>query len=141
MSDSLMGIFTAAAVIHVTTRAQLIADGDLIDVTTTAREAGFRVPVAVSRAVWAECVAWSADDNRRKRACQDETGRLWDVVFMAAMAARRRGANDGSGRLYQLHVVRREGRGHMPRPTTLKLMSGPGDDAEHVITILMPDED
>ncbi|PXV79112.1 DUF6573 family protein [Nitrosomonas eutropha] len=44
--------FQASDVIHTHTRAQLIEDGDLIDVSETAREAGFMVPVAITRAVW-----------------------------------------------------------------------------------------
>ena len=39
------------------TRKQAIADGVLIDVTETASEAGFRIPVALTRAVWADYVA------------------------------------------------------------------------------------
>ena len=34
------------------TRAQAIEDGILVDVSETAREAGFRIPVAVTRTVW-----------------------------------------------------------------------------------------
>lgn len=40
-----------------------IADGTLIDVTTEARDAGFKVPVAVTAAVWAEVVAWTNEDR------------------------------------------------------------------------------
>ena len=52
--------------------AQAIADGVLIDATELAKEAGFRIPVAVTAGVWAECVAVPAGV-----ADQDETGRLW----------------------------------------------------------------
>ena len=34
------------------TRAQAIEDGFLVDVSDTAREAGFGIPVAVTRSVW-----------------------------------------------------------------------------------------
>ncbi len=34
------------------TRAQAIEDGILVDVSETAREAGFTIPVAVTRTVW-----------------------------------------------------------------------------------------
>ena len=71
--------------IHAYTRADALADGSLVDVTTVAREAGFTVPVAVTRAVWLDCVAWADDGG----ACQDEAGRLWDVLWMARFAARR----------------------------------------------------
>ena len=44
-------------VIYAYTRAQAIADGVLVDVSKLAREAGFKIPVAVTAGVWAECVA------------------------------------------------------------------------------------
>lgn len=57
------------------TRAQALADGVLVDVSDIAREAGFRVPVALTRTAWEDCVAWSAEDSRRQ-VHQDESGRL-----------------------------------------------------------------
>ena len=63
------------------TRRQAIADGVLVDVSTLAKEAGFRFPVAVTAAVWAECV--TVPDGV---AGQDETGRLWDVLNMLRFA-------------------------------------------------------
>ncbi|MGF6641283.1 DUF6573 family protein [Paraburkholderia sp. MM6662-R1] len=116
------------------TRAQAIADGVLVDVSALAREAGFRIPVAVISAVWADCVAWTDADSER-----GESGRLWDVLWMGALAAKRA---RGAQRIpFELHRVPRGGRGTRPRPVTLNLHLGPGDDAEPVITILMPEED
>jgi len=74
-------------VISTYTRAQAIDDGVLIDAGAMAREAGFKWPVALTSAVWADCAAWSEDDNRQQ-AYQDESGRLWDVLFMASHAIR-----------------------------------------------------
>ena len=36
---------------------EALEDGVLVDVTKTAKEAGFRIPVAITRATWAEDVA------------------------------------------------------------------------------------
>ena len=69
-------------VIYRYTRAQAIEDGVLVDVSETAREAGFRWPVAMTSAAWADCVAWSEEDNQRQ-VNQDESGRLWDVLWSA----------------------------------------------------------
>lgn len=125
-------------IIHQVTRGDLLADGSLIDVTETARGAGFRVPVAVTVSAWADCVAWADEDNTRKGTIQDEAGRLWDVVWVASRAARRA---DGGGTVsFQLLRVPREGRGRTARLVTLEMTSGPGDDGEHVITISMPGE-
>ena len=73
--------FDDAPVIHRCTRAEAIRDGMLTDVTETAREAGFKIPVAVTAAVQDQCVRWTDDDARRKpRVHQDEDSRLWDVL-------------------------------------------------------------
>ena len=45
-----------AEVISRYTRAQALADGQLVDCTTMAREAGFTFPVALSHAVWHDYV-------------------------------------------------------------------------------------
>lgn len=94
--------------IHIYTRAQAIADGALIDVSQTAYEAGFRLPVALTTAVWADCVAWEDTDSKRQTA-QDEAGRLWDVVWMAFLAARR--ATESQRLAFQVYRIPRGGRG------------------------------
>lgn len=126
--------FQASDVIHTHTRAQLIEDGDLIDVSETAREAGFMVPVAITRAVWADCVEWTAETDKRKATIQDEAGRLWDVVYMARRAARVRG--DQPRRVFELYRVPVQGRGIRPRRVALAMHIGPGDDLSPVITIM-----
>jgi hypothetical protein len=124
-------------IIHSYTRADAIADGVLIDVTNEAREAGFKVPVALTTEVWNDCVTWTTEDSKRQ-VLQDEAGRLWDVLWMAFVAARR--AN-GERISFQLYRVPRGGRGCLPRLTTLQLHIGPGDELEPVITILLPGQD
>jgi hypothetical protein len=67
--------------------------------------------------------------------CQDEAGRLWDLVYMLRVAI---GASaGGSALLYRLHV-RNDNR--RPRLVTLKAVCGPGDDAP-VLTVMLADED
>ena len=127
------GIFTDAVVIHTYTRAQALRDGGLIDVTEMAREAGCRVPVALTAAVWGDCVAW---DNRHETAYQDESGRLWDLLMMAGHAACQvRGDRAG------FTVLRIPRGGLQPEPVRLVIHIGPGDRSEPVITIMQPGED
>ncbi|EKL9720603.1 hypothetical protein PS692_004352 [Escherichia coli] len=139
MTNNTAPLFNAEDVISVYTRAQGIADGVLVDVTETAREAGFRIPVALTRAAWADCVEWTAADEARKATTQDEAGRLWDVVWMAHLAARTAGNVERC--LFDLYRVPREGRGNRPRRVSLAMQIGPGDNAEPVITIMQPNED
>jgi hypothetical protein len=114
------------------TRADALGDGTLIDVSEVAREAGIRYPVALTRAVWAHCVAVPEGV-----ACQSEGGRLWDVVWMLRCAAARAA---GSRIDFALHVRNTNRRGTPPL-VRLYALCGPGDDAEPVITVMMPDED
>lgn len=127
-------LFSGAEIISVYTRAQALSDGVLIDVTDTAGEAGFRVSVALTAAVWADCVAW---DHEHEQAPQDEPGRLWDVLVMAAHAAR---FNKGDSRA-PFYVLRIPSQGQRAEPVQLVAHIGPGDDGEPVITIMQPGED
>lgn len=120
-------------------RAQAIEDGVLIDTGSMAQEAGFKWPVAVTSAAWADCIAWTEDDSD-KQLYQDQSSRLWDVLFMASHAIRQ-GSSSGDRLLFKLYRVRRDGYSKEAILATLKLIVGPGDQGEPVITILLPDED
>jgi len=126
-------------VIYSYTRAQAIDDGVLIDASEMAREAGFTLPVALTAAVWADCVAWTDADNVCQ-AYQDESGRLWDVLFMAAYAVRSQTVA-GQQLSFDLECIPHDGRSTQSQRLTLKLILGPGDHGEPVITILRPEED
>ena len=63
-------------VIHAYTRAQAIKDGVLVDVSTTATEAGIRIPTAVTAAVHDRYVAVPEELKGQ----QDQAGRSWDLV-------------------------------------------------------------
>lgn len=126
-------------VIYRYTRAQAIEDGVLVDAGSMALEAGFKWPVALTSAVWEDCVAWT-DDDSRKKPFQDQAGRLWDVLFMASHGIRTR-RESGDRLLFKLYRVPRDGKTTKAELVTLKLIVGPGDQGEPVITILLPDED
>lgn len=119
-------------------RSQAISDGELINVSSVAEEAGFKLPVAVTRAVWFQYIEWTpADDD--KQTVQHESGRLWDVLWMLSLACRR-SANDSTLN-YRLYVIPRDGRSRKPRQIELKAVIGGGDNGEPVITVMLPDED
>ena len=123
-------------VISTYTRAQAIEDGVLIDAGAMAREAGFKWPVALTSAAWTDCVAWTEDDSRQQ-IYQDESGRLWDVLYMASHAIRT-SKDSGDRLLFQFCRVPRDGQSMEAELITLRLIVGPG---EPVITILQPHED
>ena len=121
------------------TRAQAIQDGVLVDAGPMAKEVGFRFPVALTSTVWEDCVAWTKEDSLKKP-FQDQLGRLWDVLYMASHAIR---TSSGSGDrlLYQLYRVPRDRKSVEAELVTLKILVGPGDHGEPVMTILLPNED
>ena len=118
-------------VISVYTRAQAIEDGVLVDVSTTAREAGITFPVAVTRTVFDHYIT---PDPRSIKFGQSVEGRLWDALWMLRNAAKR-----GGGTIhYNVYFIMKE---RQSRLVQLKAVCGPGDDAEPVITIMLPEED
>lgn len=115
-------------------RAQAIADGVLIDVSDVAKEAGFRFPVAMTAAAWSDCVAWRESGQG---AGQSESGRLWDVLWMAKLAVKR-----AEGDRISFTVLRVPTRGGgRAQLATLQAVVGPGDHWEPIITLMLPGED
>ena len=117
------------------TRAEALADGVLVDVTDTAKEAGFRIPVALTRALRADIYAIP----ERLRGIADTAGRLWDVLFMGHCAIKQQPSTT-SLCLYRLEMPVREIENHGPL-YEVKAVCGPGDDGEPVLTLMRPEED
>lgn len=115
--------------ISVYTRAQAIEDGQLVDVSSVAKEAGIKFPVALTRSVFDAYVSVPPGVE-----CQDEAGRLWDILWMLRLAGRR----GGETIQYSLYV-RNDNR--RPRRVSLKAICGPGDTLDPVITVMLPNED
>ena len=70
--------------ISVYTRRQAIEDGELVDISETSEaiEAGFNVPVCVTRTLWGKI-------DGHKEDAQDRNGRLWDVCYLALIQFRK----------------------------------------------------
>src|SRR5258707_1122633 len=126
-------MFHEAEVISSYSRTQAIADGVLVDVTKTAREAGFKFPVALTAAVWERFV--SVPEGV---VCQDEAGRLWDVHWMLRLAIAQ--GDGGTVARFGVHV-RNTNHSGIPPLVRLKALCGPGNSGEPVITVMLPDED
>lgn len=140
LSQSADDVSPFGPVIYGYSRAQAISDDVLVAVSVTAKEAGFNVPVALTSAAWSNCVEWSDRDSGRQT-YQDESAPLWDVLWMAQLAARRA---QGGIVVFPLYRVPRGGKGRIPRKVTLHRHIGPGDVAEPVIAVIavmMPGED
>jgi len=138
--------------IFIYTRAQAIADGVLIDLTTAAddksewlcQQAGFKVPVAITRTAWAQTIGaggtWRQEGDGEVlelKGGQSLTGRLWDLLHMLRVAS---GKAANSDRVHFQVLVDVHGDGRH-ETVSLRAMCGPGDNAEPVITIMLEGED
>ena len=112
-------------------REEAIEDGVLVDVTAKAKEAGFKVPTAISAGLW-RYVEPSADDMANNG--QSIDGRLWDIFMLLRFAIGRADRTDMvtfevvflvDGKMEEVEVW-----GHI----------GPGDDGEAVLTIMRPED-
>jgi len=142
-------MFESADIIDSYSRAEALEDGMLVDVSEHARSLGVIYPIAMTHAAYEKYVAWDDSDNAREHALQDSVGHLHDVLWMFRLGARR---NNGPEFCFSLRVVRRsygtelvelsaarhDGVGELVK---LRAVCGPGDTAEPVITIMLPEED
>lgn len=120
-------------IIYAYTRKQAVEDGFQISVPVTGKEAGIKFPVYLTRLAYEKCVA--LPDGYQ--GCQDERGRLWDVLWMLRCAIR---SSDRGDRMeFKLHVRN----GTALELLTLKAECGPTDidDPRPAITIMLPEED
>jgi hypothetical protein len=115
------------------TREQAVEDGVLIDLSALAPDVcgqHYKHPVACTAAVWA--IVDKAVKNPRWM--NDLRGVLHDMLWMSRMMKR---SIDPSTVLFQV-IIKGAGR---KSTYQFKLNVGPGDNAEPVITIMMPNED
>ena len=120
-------------------RAQAIDDGILVDVSETAREAGFTIPLALTRTVWTRLVALPEGYT----GFQDEKGRLWDVLWMASRYALRGADSDRVNMCVLVRDIRKDLHdSHNPPRKHFPIVAiGSGDAGEPVITIMFPEDD
>ena len=122
------------SIVYSYTRSQAVADGVLVEVTKTAAEAGIKFPVFITRGVFEQYVAVPPNV-----AGQDESGRLWDIVWMLRFAILK--ARPGVQRVPVALYVRNDNH----RARLVKLIATCGaldiDDPQPAITVMLPDED
>jgi hypothetical protein len=140
-------------VIYAYTRAQAIADGVLVDVTETAEEVGFKLPVVITEALH-NCLTPTKADQAIG---QDYDGRLWDALWLAAftikledpsaslpgLAARAGRAGSGTDTVsFTVDQQEVDAKSGQPKKVDLRLRAvcGPGDEGEPVVTIGFPED-
>jgi hypothetical protein len=121
-------------VIYSYTRAQAIADGFQVDVSQSAREAGIRFPVFLTRTVFDAYVKVPEGIEG-----QDEAGRLWDILTMVRFAIHK-AAPDQTRLTFNLFVRNQPRRRELVQ---LAAFCGPldSDKPAPAITVMMIGED
>ena len=129
------------------TRAEAVADGIQVQIPSEiTKEAGIIFPVFFTRGVYDKYVKVPKGMNH-----QNEEGRLWDILFMFALKARKLNSDELNFQFccqlpdegnWTKHEKICEGN-RLLREVTLKAVIGPLDlnSPNPAITILFPDED
>jgi hypothetical protein len=114
------------------TRAQAIEDGVLIDLNQwiPVIESGYKYPVACTAGVFS--IIRKAVEN--KYHCNDYNGVIWDILHMSRMYQTKKWT---TGALFQVKI---KGAEHK-QLFTFKIECSGGDNAEPVLTVMLPDED
>ena len=126
--------FAGFELIHSYTRKQAIEDGFLVDLMQNQMldvcKQHYKHPIACTLPVFE--IMRKAVEN--KRYCNDYAGILHDMLHMSQVHWEFHGH---TARLFQV-IIKGAGR---KRLYTFKLVCHPGDNAEPVMTIMLPDED
>lgn len=121
-------------VISVYTRAQALEDGTLIDVTATARRAGWKLPVAITCGVFAVVQKVADTYNRanegKLKVCPIIVA--YSLLYRFAQMAR----HEEGDRMYLRGAELLD----VPIPEIIAHI-GPGDTPDAVLTIMLPEED
>ena len=130
-------------VIHTYSRKQAIEDGVLVpveglvpDEPNFTREAGWKVPVALTAALAGLVIPTEPEQAMG----QSIKGRLWDVLNMARLYGRgRRGDTAYFPCIFLCHD--RDNYRNGQHTFNLKAVIGPGDDLGPVMTVMFREED
>jgi len=127
------GPWAGFEVIHRYTRAQAIADGVLVDVTAQAKGCGFKLPVAMTSTLFADCESWADGADWGNGEPTAEQFVRWLLCF--ACETIRASKETGTDRL-TLSLSHFAG-----HPTCALIHIGPGDEGEPVVTLMYPGEE
>ena len=126
------GLFTEDQIIDRCTRAELIDDGVLTDITALAKEAGFKFPVAISAGIV------TLINDAISKGWKDWDGIVWDILNVLNYKIKF-GPKDNSRIDFKVAIWSK----YTNNDQDVEMYSqvGPGDDMEPVITIMLPNED
>jgi hypothetical protein len=124
-------------IIYAYTHSQALADGVLVDVTETAKEVGFKLPVAITEALHNRLTSAKANANIG----QDYDGRLWDVLWIAAFTIKLAdpGTDTVTFTLEQQEVEAKNGQLQKVE-LRLRAVCDAGEEGKSAVTIGFPED-
>jgi hypothetical protein len=117
-------------------RAQALDDGVLINLSHEARQAGFSIPFAITRAVYEAFVGNDPEDPDRT-----PEGRTLEIAVETCEAVRNADAYQRSCNSLVFNACLSRLGSKVHENVKLKLLIGPGDQGEPVATLMFPFED
>ena len=126
--------FEGAPLIYSYTRKQAIEDGVLVDLTPWARETGFTIPLACTATV---CNQHVTPPEGSRAVGQSERGRAHDLLWMLWLAIKKQ-PEAADLLIFEVIFLNAGGKRETVK---LKAICGPGDNAEAVLTVMLPNED
>ncbi len=127
-------MFTDDDIIHSYTRRQAIADGVLLDVTDQAKEAGVTLPVAFTATAWHQFVIRGVEILE-----VDYAKHLRDVFETIQIAVEKNFSGRPCFRCFvDTSEPRNAARFHL---VFFRMITGPDDDWNPCVTVMMPEED
>lgn len=120
-------------IIHTYTRAEAIQDGVLIDITTEAKEIGFKIPTAITSTLYNRYIV---PPKGIEGEGQSISGRLHDTLMMIIYAAKDRW--DGS--MVECNIFYVMGEGPQLEKITFWAITSAGDEGEPVLTVMLPED-
>ncbi|WP_243312301.1 DUF6573 family protein [Fundidesulfovibrio agrisoli] len=124
--------FSDSPIIFSYTRADALVDGVLIDLSPVAQTYGFKLPFAISDALYHGYVMPPEGLSGEGQSLE---GRLHDLLTLAMVAARK---SLGEDRVYfDIAFLMRPGKLEKVR---VVLHVGPGDSGEAVLTLCLPED-
>ena len=129
-----LGLFDGAPIISCYTREMALEDGQLVDLSEADGAKGhFKFPLACTAAVWA--LIEKACGIEYGKDCNDLAGVLHDICWMSKSPCAK--ALDPTTRVFPV-IIALDGK---QVEHTFKIVCGPGDTPEPVLTLMFPEED
>ena len=123
-------------IVYAYTRAQALADGVLVDVTEEAKQFGYKVPVAVTANLFNLYVRASEGMIAEG---QSTEARLRDVLMVLLFRIKQRPRTDRI--TFNVSFAMGPTQRNISRTVELTAIIGPGDMAEPVLTIMLPEDE